>query len=104
MAVLLGIALVAPAFAARLAAENGVVEWAQVLREGGAAVLFGRELVRDTRETGRVSPLDLVVVAALIGLVLGEVDLDRILFGTKVIATKFFVNGGVAIAWRALGA
>jgi hypothetical protein len=102
VAVLLGIALVAPAFAARLAAENGVVEWAQVLLEGGAAVLFGRELVRDTRETGRVSPLDLVVVAALIGLVLGEVDLDRILFGTKVIATKFFVNGRVAIAWRAL--
>lgn len=99
---LLGIALVAPALAARLTAENGVVEWAQVLLEGGAAVLFGRELVRDTRETGRVSPLDLVVVAALIGLVVGEVDLDRILFGTKVIATRFFVNSRVAIAWRAL--
>ena len=102
VAVLLGIALVAPALAARLTAENGVVEWAQVLLEGGAALLFGRELVRDTRETGRVSPLDLAVVASLIGLVIGEVDLDRILFGTKVIATRFFVNGRVAIAWRAL--
>ena len=100
----LGIALVAPALAARLTAENGVIEWAQVLLEGGAAVLFGRELVKDTRETGRVSPLDLVVVASLIGLVIGEVDLDRILFGTKVIATRFFVNGRVAIAWRALAA
>ena len=99
---ILWIALVAPALAARLTAENGVVEWVQVLLEGGAAVLFGRELVKDTRETGRVSPRDFIVVAALIGLVIGEVDLDRILFGTKVIATRFFVNGQVAIAWRAL--
>ena len=102
MAVLLGIALVAPALAARLTAENGVVEWAQVLLEGGAVMLFGRELVRDARETGRVSPLDLVVVASLIGLIIGEIDLDRTLFGTKVIATRFFVNDRVAIAWRAL--
>jgi len=100
--VILWIALVAPALAARLTAENGVVEWVQVLLEGGAAVLFGRELVKDTRETGRVSPRDFIVVASLIGLVIGEVDLDRILFGTKVIATRFFVNGRVAIAWRAL--
>jgi len=102
VAVLLGIALVAPALAARLTAENGVVEWAQVLLEGGAVMLFGRELVRDARETGRVSPLDLVVVASLIGLIIGEIDLDRTLFGTKVIATRFFVNDRVAIAWRAL--
>ena len=102
MAVLLGIALVAPALAARLTAENGVVEWAQVLLEGGAVMLFGRELVRDARETGRVSPLDLVVVASLIGLIIGEIDLDRTLFGTKVIANRFFVNDRVAIAWRAL--
>lgn len=101
---LLGIALVAPALAGRLTAENGVVEWMQVLLEGGAAALFGRELVRNTRETRRVSPFDLVVVASLIGLVIGEVDLDRILFGTKVIATRFFVNGRVAIGWRALAA
>jgi hypothetical protein len=100
--VILWIALVAPALAARLTAENGVVEWVQVLLEGGAAVLFGRELVKATRETGRVSPLDFIVVASLIGVVIGEVDLDRILFGTKVIATRFFVNGRVAIAWRAL--
>jgi len=102
VAVLLGIALVAPALAARLTAENGVVEWAQVLLEGGAVMLFGRELVRDARETGRVSPLDLVVVASLIGLIIGEIDLDRTLFGTKVIANRFFVNDRVAIAWRAL--
>lgn len=102
MAVLLGIALVAPALGGRLTAENGVVEWMQVLLEGGAAVLFGRELVKNTRETRRVSPLDFIVVACLIGLILGEVDLDRILFGTKVVATRFFVNRRVAIAWRVL--
>jgi len=35
-------------------------------------------------------------------LIIGEIDLDRLLFGTKVIATRFFVNGRVAPHWRAL--
>ena len=75
-----------------------------MLLDGGAALLFGRELVRGASETGRVSPLDLVVVGCLIGLIVGEVDLDRIVFGTKVIATRFFVNSKVASAWRQLAA
>ena len=75
-----------------------------MLLDGGAALLFGRELVRDASETGRVSPLDLVVVACLIGLIIGEIDLDRVVFGTKVIATRFFVNTKVAIARRLLAA
>lgn len=102
VAVLSVIALVEPALAAWLTVENGVVEWLQVLLDAGAALLFGRELVRTARETGRVSPLGLVVVSCLIGLIIGEIDLDRILFGTKVIATRFFVDTKVALSWRVL--
>jgi hypothetical protein len=102
VAVLSLIALVEPTLAAWLTVENGVVEWLQVLLDAGSALLFGRELVRSARRTGRVSPLDLVIVSCLIGLNIGEVDLDRILFGTKVIATKFIVNTKVALSWRVL--
>lgn len=96
------VALVDPALAGRLTVENGVVEWIQVLLEGAAAVLFARHLARDAARVGRVSPLDVVVVASLVGLVIGEVDLDRLIFGTKIIATKFFVDARVAFGWRLL--
>jgi hypothetical protein len=96
------VALVDPALAGRLTVENGVVEWIQVLLEGAAAVLFARHLARDAARVGRVSPLDVVVVASLVGLVIGEVDLDRLIFGTKIIATKFFVDARVALGWRLL--
>jgi hypothetical protein len=96
------LALVDPALAGRLTVENGVVEWIQVLLEAAAAVLFARHLARDASRVGRVSPLDVVVVASLVGLVIGEVDLDRLIFGTKIIATKFFVDARVAFGWRLL--
>jgi len=102
VAVLSAVAIVDPPLAARLTVENGVVEWLQVLLEAGAALLFGRDLVRNARATGRVSPLELAIVACLIGLIMGEVDLDRVLFGTKVASTRFFLNGKVAIYWRLL--
>jgi hypothetical protein len=102
VAVLSAIALADPALAARLTVENGVVEWLQVLLDAGAALLFARDLVRNTRATGRVSPLELAIVACLIGLIMGEVDLDRVLFSTKVASTKFFLNGKVALYWRVL--
>jgi hypothetical protein len=104
VAVLSAIAIVDPALAARLTLENGVVEWLQVLLDAGAALLFGRELIRNARDTGRLSPFDLAIVCCLIGLIIGEADLDRLLFGTKVIWTKFFVDGHVAIQWRLLAA
>jgi len=102
VAVLSAIALVDPPLTARLTVENGVVELLQVLLDAVAAMLFGRDLIRNARKTGRVSPLELTIVACLIGLIIGEIDLDRLLFGTKVIATRFFVNGKVALHWRLL--
>jgi hypothetical protein len=38
----------------------------------------------------------------LIGIVIGEVDLDKRVFGVKIIATKFFVGAAVPLADRAL--
>jgi len=102
--VLSAIALVDPTLAERFTAENGVVEWLQVLLDADAAVLFARHLVRDASRTGRVSPLDVVIVASLIGLIIGEVDLDRLVFGTKVVSTRFLVNARVALQWRVIAA
>jgi hypothetical protein len=96
------IALIDPALAHRLTVENGVVEWLQVVLDGAAALLFGRHLVKNVARSGRVSPLDFVLVSCLIGLIIGEVDLDRVLFGTKVISTRFFVNAKVTLPWRAI--
>jgi len=100
VAVLSVIALVDPGLADRFTAEPGVVEWLQVLLDAAAALLFGRHLFRNASASGRLSPLDVVIVASLIGLVIGEVDLDRLVFGTKVIATRFFVDARVALPWR----
>jgi len=104
VAVLSAIALVEPGVANRLTQENGVVEWLQVILDAGAALLFGRDLVRNTLATRRLSPFDVAVVSCLIGLIIGEVDLDRVLFGTKIISTRFFVSGKVALQWRVLAA
>jgi hypothetical protein len=99
------LALVNPSLAERLSVEDGVIEWLQVFLYSAAALLFGRHIVRTVGDGRRgVSPLDVLTVAALAGLVIGETDLDRRLFGTKVIATKFFVKSSVALPWRALAA
>ena len=100
--VLSAIALVDPGLADRATAENGAVEWFQVLLDAAAAVLFGRHLARSASRAGRLSLLDVVIVAALIGLVIGEVDFDRLVFGTKVISTRFSVDARVALPWRVL--
>jgi len=98
------IALVDPGLADRFTAENGAIEWLQALLDAAAALLFGRHLVRNASGDGRISPLDVVIVASLIGLIIGEVDVDRLVFGTKVIATRFFGDARVALLWRAIAA
>jgi len=101
VAVLALIVFVDPSLADRLSVEDGVIEWLQVVCYSAAALLFGRHLVRAAAQR-HVSVLDLLTIAALVGLIIGEVDLDRRLFGTKVIATKFFVRSTVALPWRVL--
>lgn len=35
-------------------------------------------------------------------MIIGEVDLDRLLFDTRIVSTRFFLNTNVAMHWRAL--
>jgi hypothetical protein len=97
------ILVVNPPLAHWLTIEDGVVEWLQVILDAAAVALIGRHLVRDGAE-GRRSPLDVLTVAMLIGLIIGELDVDRWLFGRKIIKTTFFVNSNVALPWRLLAA
>src|SRR5919204_6538929 len=81
VAVLSLILFVNPPLAHWLTIEDGVVEWLQVSLDAAAVALIGRHLVRDGAE-GRRSPLDVLIVAILIGLIIGELDVDRRLLGT----------------------
>jgi hypothetical protein len=101
-AVLSAVALIHPALADRLTIENGVVEWLQVLLNVAAAFLVVRLAVRDA-VGGRVSPLDVLIVAALVALIVRELDLDRRLFGADVISVRFLWDAGTAPLWRLLG-
>ena len=103
VAVLSLILVVNPPLAHWLTIEDGVVEWLQVSLDAAAVALTGRHLVRDNAE-GERSPLDVLTVAALIGLIIGELDVDRWLFGTKVISTAFFFKAKYALPWRLLAA
>ena len=89
--------------AQRLTVEDGVVEWLQVILLVAGVLLMGRRMRRDAL-TGRVSPLDVLAVATLIFLVIGEVDLDRLLLGSKVIRVNFFLRGHAPLPWRLLAA
>jgi len=102
VAILSAIALVDPPLAHWLTVEDGVVEWLQVLLDAAAVLLIARHMVR--APDGRVSPLDVLTVAALTGLIIGELDVDRLLFDTKVMKMSFFVNPKFALGWRVLAA
>ncbi|HEU5322770.1 MAG TPA: hypothetical protein VFX28_18330 [Methylomirabilota bacterium] len=87
--------------AARLAAEDGLVEWTQVALTTVATSLAARA-AWEQRRAARPAALETVTAALRAGIVIGEVDLDRRLLGVKVIATRFFLNPLVAPGWRAL--
>lgn len=86
--------------AAALVVEDGPVEWLQVGLCAAAVVVNVHAAVRSRR---RRPVLDLLVVAALLGIIIGEVDLDKHLFGVKVISTKFMVDVRIPLALRVLG-
>ena len=98
---LLTVAAHDPRLSARLVGEGHVVEWLQVALSVSAAALAWRQ-GRAARRAGRPATLEVAIVAALTMVCIGEVDLDRMLFGTKLIATRFFVNPGHPLAARAL--
>ena len=85
----------------RLTREDAAVEWFQAVLFGAAGV-FAVVSAR-CRWRAEASPVAEVLVAAMMaGLVIGEVDLDRLLFGRKIISTRFLVDARLALGWRAL--
>src|SRR6266545_1739222 len=92
-----------PVLAGKLVAEDHVVEWLQVMLAAGAGVLAFRQ-GRAARRAGQPATLEVAIVAAMVIICIGEVDLDRMFFGTKVISTRFFVNPKHPLAARALAA
>jgi len=85
----------------RLTREDAAVEWLQAALFAAAA-LFAVVSAR-CRWRADASPVAEVLVAAMMaGLIIGEVDLDRLLFGRKVIGTRFLVDTRVAPGWRSL--
>ena len=99
--VLLAVAIRDPALARQLVSENNVVEWLQVGLAGTAGVVAFQD-ARVARRAGQPFALDVAIVGAMAIICIGEVDLDRMVFGTKIISTKFFVDGRRWIVWRAL--
>jgi RND family efflux transporter MFP subunit len=101
VAALLVLAAWQPALAARLVEEGHAVEWAQAVltaTAAGLAALQGRRALAE----GRPVAFEVAVVTAMVMVTIGELDLDRAIFGTKVIATRFFVNPGYPLAARVL--
>lgn len=91
-----------PTLAHAISQENGLLEMVQVVLFGATGVLALSSALT-LRRSGRSLMLDALIVAVMAGLVIGEIDLDRQLFGVKVIHTRFVVNADIPIALRALG-
>jgi hypothetical protein len=103
MGTLVIMAVARPDLAAGLVAEDAPVEWLQVAFMGGAGVLAVRQAWA-SRRAGEPAALEIAIVAAMTAVCIGEVDLDRLLFGTKVISTGFFVSPRYALPLRLLAA
>jgi hypothetical protein len=90
-----------PELAGRLVSEDHVLEWLQVVLAAGTGLLAFRQ-GRAARRPGEPAVLEVAIVAAMVVICIGEVDLDRMFFGTKVISTRFFVNPKHSLLVRTL--
>jgi hypothetical protein len=90
-----------PPLADRLSREDDIIEWLQTALFALAAALAVRA-AWDTWRAGASPILEILVAALLTSLVIGEVDLDRIVVGRKIISTRFLVDARVWIGWRTL--
>lgn len=98
VALLLVLGIVDPALTARLVDEHGPVEWMQVgLSAVAAALALGR--ARSLVRAGRSPAFDLVVGLVMIVLAVAELELDRWIFGTKVVGSRFFLAPRKPVAW-----
>jgi RND family efflux transporter MFP subunit len=101
VAILVLLALRDPELGGWLVRENGVVEWLQVILMAIAGVLAAGQGLAAKRR-GQPFVLEVAIVAAMTMICIGEIDLDRVLFGMKIIHTRFFVNPKYSLMWRLL--
>jgi hypothetical protein len=90
-----------PPLAVALMAEDSAVEWLQVALMAGTGALAVRQGVSAFR-AGQPITLEVMIATTMLMGCLGEIDLDRKLFGIKVVATRFFVNQKYSLVLRAL--
>jgi hypothetical protein len=95
--------LVDPLLADQLTRENDVVEWLQAALFAVAAALALRA-AGETYRGGESPVLEILIAGVLVGLIIGELDLDRVIVGRKIISTRFLVDTEVWVGWRVLGA
>jgi hypothetical protein len=101
LAVLAVTSLVDWDLADRLTREDAAVEWLQAALFATAAV-FALWTARARWRAGVSAVFEVLVAAMLAGLIIGEVDLDRLLAGRKIISTRFLLDARVWLGWRAL--
>ena len=85
----------------RMTHEDGPVEWLQAALFALAAVFAVRTGLARSR-AGASPVFEVLVTAMLAGLIIGEVDLDRVLAGRKIIYTRFLIDTRVWLGWRVL--
>jgi len=85
----------------RLTREDAAVEWFQAALFAAAGVLAVASAGCRWR-TGASPVAEVLVAAMMAGLIIGEFDFDRLLFGRKIIGTRFLVDARVPLGWRAL--
>jgi hypothetical protein len=85
----------------RLTQENAVVEWLQAALFAVAGV-FAVRTARARWRTGASPVFEVLIAAMMAGLIIGEVDLDRVVVGRKIISTRFLVDARVWLGWRTL--
>ena len=85
----------------RLLSRTACVEWLQVVLMASAGVLAARQGLA-ARRRGEPIALEVAIVTAMAMICIGEINLDRLLFGTKIIYTKFFVDPQYPLQWRLL--
>jgi len=99
--VLAAIVVVDRDLADRLTREDALVEWLQAGLFAVAAVFALRAAAARSR-AGASPVFEVLVAAMLTGLIIGEVDLDRLIVGRKIISTRFLVDARVWLGWRVL--
>ena len=95
------IAIVNPPLAVALVAEHSLVECLQVAFLAAGGLLTARYAWNAAR-AGRPVALEIAIVTAIAMACISEVDLDRLLFGTKIIAKRFFLSPRTPLAVRVL--